>query len=115
MGASRINRVFLLDLLNLWLGIVGEFAFGMTCGLAILHSQKNLTVDNVKKKKKRKIILNCCCICKSSEDLVHISSLPLVARESWCALSLFRVCKVIPVKVIESFSVWVCLDVIVMI
>ncbi|KAK7859183.1 hypothetical protein CFP56_007708 [Quercus suber] len=37
-------------------------------------------------------------LCESSEDLVHISSLPLVARESWCALSLFRVCKVIPVK-----------------
>ena len=64
----------------------------MTCGLAISLSQKNLTVDNVKKKKK-KIIVNCCCICKSSRDLDHISSLPLLT----------------------SFSVWVCLDVIVMI
>ena len=82
-----------MDLLNLWLGIVGEFAFGMTCGLAISLSQRNLTVDNVKKKKKFLIIVNCCCICKSSRDLVHISSLPLLT----------------------SFSVWVCLDVIVMI
>ena len=51
--------------------------------------------------------MNCCCICKSSGDLVHISSLPLVARESGYALSLFSVYKVMPVKVIDIF---LCLD-----